>query len=347
MDISRLSPRQREILRAVVRDYVLTAEPVGSRTLSRKYDLGLSAATIRNELSDLEEEGLLRQPHTSAGRVPSDSGYRVFVDSLMERATLPVDKQALIESLDTQCQDLEELLHQTARLTAVLSGCTAVVRPPRQRGSRIRTVSVVPIGEAEVLLVLVTTAGAVSHSVVNLRSAASPEEVALLSNFLNAQLRDRPLDALTYRTMREVTAQMERYQAHLEDLLGRLLTQTETFSRVIVSNTAVLAQQPEFSESAKVSPILAFLEREAEMAELMDHMVEAEPVNVQIRIGHESAVPDLAECSVVTATYSVDGAAAGEIAVLGPTRLDYSAAVAAVEAMADRLTRLLGGRGLT
>jgi heat-inducible transcriptional repressor len=343
MDVIVLTPRQRDILRAVVRDYVLTAEPVGSRTLSRKYDLGLSAATIRNELADLEEEGLLRQPHTSAGRVPSDFGYRVFVDNLMDRPALPAEKQTLIDSLQAQCQDLQDLLQQTARLTAVLSGCTAIVRTPRARGSRIRTVSLTPIGDFEVLLVLITTSGAVTHSRVSLRSAANADEIQLLSNFLNTQLRGKPLDWLTYRTLREVTEQMERHQATLEDLWDRLVSQVEPASHVIISNTALLARQPEFSASAKVSPILAFLEREAGVAELMDTIVEETPGGVHIRIGHEHASPDLAECSVVTAAYVVDGSVAGEVAVLGPTRLDYSAAVAAVEAMAGRLTRILGG----
>ncbi|MBU6430722.1 MAG: HrcA family transcriptional regulator, partial [Cyanobacteria bacterium REEB65] len=123
-----LTPRQQEILRAVVSDYILTAEPVGSRTLSRKYELGLSAATIRNELADLEEEGLLRQPHTSAGRIPSDFGYRVFVDDLMGPPRLAPDKEAILDQVAEQAQDLQELLHQTARLTAVLAGCTALVR---------------------------------------------------------------------------------------------------------------------------------------------------------------------------------------------------------------------------
>lgn len=341
----RLSPRQRQILRAVVRDYVLTAEPVGSRTLSRKYDLGLSAATIRNELADLEEEGLLRQPHTSAGRVPSDFGYRVFVDNLMERQELPEDKQAMIDQVQAQCEDLYDLLHETARLTAVLSGCTAIVRAPRISGSRIRTVSLVPMSETEVLLVLVTSTGAVSNRVVTLPAATSAEEITLLSNFLQAQLRDRPLDSLTYRTLRSVTRQMQRYQSVLESLWERIMSPPDGQARVVVSNTARLAQQPEFSESAKVSPILAFLEREAGVAELMDGIVESEPdATVHIRIGHETASPDLVECSVVTASYTVDGRIAGEVGVLGPTRLDYQSAVAAVEAMASRLSRLFSGR---
>ncbi len=345
MDVPRLSPRQREILRAVVRDYVLTAEPVGSRTLSRKYDLGLSAATIRNELADLEEGGLLRQPHTSSGRVPSDYGYRFFVDSLMDRAGLPHEKQAVIDQVQAHCDDLHQLLHETARLTAVLSGCTAIVRVPRTSGSRIRTVTLVPVSDTEVLLVLVTTTGSVTNRVVSLPAPTSTDELALLSNFLQAQLRDRPLDSLTYRTLSQITEQMKQYQDLLESLWERLVTPPEGQVRVVVSNAARIAQHPEFSESSKVSPILAFLESAAGVADLMDTIVASEPGSaVQIRIGHESGAPDLSECSVVAAPYTVDGRIAGEIAVLGPTRLDYQAAVAAVEAMASGLSRLFTGR---
>lgn len=341
-----LTPRKRDILRAVVRDYILTAEPVGSRTLSRKYELGLSAATIRNELSDLEEEGLLRQPHTSAGRVPSDLGYRVFVDDLMEPSELPSEKQAIVDRVTSQAEDLHELLHHTARLTAVLAGCTALVRAPRQVGSRIRTVSLVRVSDREALLVLVTNTGTVTNRLVPLPAPISDAELHLLSSFLNAQLRDRALDSLTYQTLRSISAQMEQYRSQLEDLWARLIGALRAEGQVIVTNTSLLAQQPEFQESAKVGNLLEFLERDGAVIQLMDSTVDAvsEPGTVQVRIGSENALVALAECSLVSATYGLGGQVVGEIAVLGPTRLDYASAVAVVGAVAHKLSSILNAR---
>lgn len=345
MDTFRLSLRQQTILHAVVRDYVITAEPVGSRTLSRKYALGLSAATIRNELADLEEGGLLQQPHTSAGRVPSDRGYRVFVDSLMARESLASEKQAVIDSVQAGCYDLPDLLHQTARLTAVLSGCTAIVRLPRLIGAVIRSISLVPISDVEALLVMVTSSGTVTNRVVNLRSATSTDELALLSNFLTVQLRDRPLNSLTFRALQSITSKMARFQEQLEDLWERLIIQREEDNLLIISNTSALAQQPEFSEGGRVGQLLAFLERPNSLVQTMDRMTGAgSEGEAQVHIGNENPLPDLAECSLIAASYRLDGQPAGEIGILGPTRLDYPAAIAAVEAVAARLTRALATR---
>jgi heat-inducible transcriptional repressor len=256
------------------------------------------------------------------------------------------DKQALIEEQGQEAEDLSDLLHQTARLTAVLSGCTAIVRAPRQAGSRIRTLSLLPVGEAEALLVLVTTTGAVSHRLVRLPGATSPEELNLLSNFLGEQLRDRPLDGLTYRVLQDISRDLAKYQAHLEACCERLAIQPANGEQVIVSNTALLAQQPEFSASTKVGSLLSFLEEQEDLTRLMDALAaqEGAPGRARVRIGAENLLPDLQECSLVSATYSVGGELAGEIAVLGPTRLDYSTAIAAVTAMADRLTRALSTR---
>ncbi len=341
-----LTPRKRDILRAVVHDYVLTAEPVGSRTLSRKYELGLSAATIRNELSDLEEEGLLRQPHTSAGRVPSDRGYRVFVNDLMDPPELPSDKQRMVDHMAYQVEGLQELLHQTARLTAVLAGCTALVRVPRPRGSRIRTLSLVRVSDREALLALVTSSGAVTSRLVPLPAPIADSELLILSSFLNAQLRDRPLDTLTYKTLRAISARMERYQACLADLGDRLIDALQFQDEVIVANTSHLARQPEFQASSKVGHLLAFLESGGAVVQLMDSTVDeaSEPGTVQVRIGSENALADLAECSLVSATYGLRGQTLGEIAVLGPTRLDYSAAVSVVRSVSRRLSSILTER---
>lgn len=334
-----LSPRQQHILHAVICDYIETAEPVGSRTLSKKYDFGLSPATIRNELSDLEEEGLLRQPHTSAGRIPSDHGYRVFVDTLMEREPLAREKQAEFERLALSGRDLPELLQHTSKLTALLAGCTAIVRAPRQVGSRIKFIQLSPVAELDVLLILLTDQGQMTSQLVRLTSSLSSEELVLIANFLNEQLRDRPLDQLTQDALSLVISKAKAYEEVLATLWARMKPASDPPERLYVSHQSFLAQQPEFSEIGKVGQLLSLLERDAEMIELMDGL--SHSGKAQVAIGTENLLPDLQECSLVTATYHLGDRALGEIAVIGPTRMHYSTAIAAVEAMARHLSLAL------
>lgn len=335
-----LSPRKQHILRAVIRDYILTAEPVGSRTLSKKYDLGLSPATIRNELSDLEEEGLLRQPHTSAGRVPSDHGYRVFVDSLMEREALPADKAEAFARAQLSGGDIPDLLQQTAKMTALMAGCTALVRAPRRTDCRIKFLQLMPMGEQEILLILLTDQGQVTHQLVRLPSPISPHEVVLIANFLNEQLRDRLLDQLTQDAMGAISAKLMAHEEALAAVLHPLQASAEPQDRLIVSHQSYLAHQPEFSEEGKLGQLLSLLERDDLLITWMDALAGIHAPS-QVAIGAENPLPDLRECSLVTATYRVGDRAVGEIAVLGPTRMHYATAIMAVEAMAERLSTAL------
>lgn len=357
-----LSDRKRQILRAVVHDYVLTAEPVASRALSRRHQLNLSPATIRNELADLEEEGLLRQPHTSAGRIPSDTGYRVYVDTLMERNQLAPETLQVVERYQSLARDLPELLEQASRLTAVLSQCTALVRAPRMVRSRVRHVQLLPIGgdeggTCEALLVLIMDRGMPVNQRLRLPSPLSGDELAYLTNFLNTHLRGRTLDELTRDLLDSLAGEVKTYQELLRELWMRLRTSMEG-DRVYLSHASFLAQQPEFTVPGKVGALLNLLEREQMVANLLDHIRgedrfakraggTPDPAGqAVISIGEENPYPDLHECSVVTAGYGVDGEMVGEVAVVGPTRMAYATAVETVELMARQLSvslnRLLG-----
>jgi len=341
-----LTPRQQQILLAVIQDYTSTGEPVGSRTLSKKYDLGLSPATIRNELADLEEEGLLRQPHTSAGRIPSDTGYRFFVDNLMARQpNLPPEQERLIQDGQLLSRDLPDLMQQTAKLAAVLSGCTAIVRSPRQSMSRIKHLQVLSVSESEALLVLVTDRGAVTHQLVTLPAALLPEELTVISNFLNDHLRNQPLDRLTQYAVKKISREMARYEELLEDLYQRVSATQEVGERLYMSHASYLAQQPEFSAAGKVGQLLTLLEQEKALIELLDTFsapaAEVPEGAVRVSIGRENPLPDLHGCSLVTGTYRLGDQIVGEIGLLGPTRMEYATAVRTVEVMTERLSHAL------
>lgn len=337
-----LSPRQQLILKAIIEDYVFTVEPVGSRTLSKKFDFGLSPATLRNEMADLEEEGLLRQPHTSAGRIPSDAGYRVFVDLLMgPEQQLPEDARKALEQVQVDARDLNDILAQTAKVAAVLSQCTAIVRAPRLHTSRIQYVQLLPLGEHNAMLVVLTDQGATLNQLVSLPSAMGEEELAPLTNFLNAHLRQQPLDALTGQVFEKLLAEMAAYEEILRTVWQKLRAATGSTERVFVSNASFLAQQPEFTEAAKMRSLLGFLEREQAMANLLSLFTLGDQHRAHISIGHENPMADLHECSVVSASYSIGGRAFGEIALLGPTRLEYRRAVTTVETIARSLSETL------
>lgn len=338
-----LTPRQKQILKAIVEDYVFTAEPVGSRVLSKKFDFGLSPATLRNEMADLEEEGLLRQPHTSAGRIPSDLGYRLFVDDLMDRANthIPEEELRALDRFQFDARDLNDILTQTAKVTAVLAQCTAVVRAPRVHSSRIQYLQLIPFNDRDAMLVILTDHGSTLNQVVPLANALDTSEMGRLTNFLNAHLRGQSLDALTHQVLAGMLDEMASFESVLRTLWQRINGAQEPTERVFVSNTSFLAQQPEFGERARIRELLSLLEREQLLASILGVQVSERGELARVSIGRENAVEDLHDCSVVTATYHIGDRACGEIGVLGPTRMAYPRAMFAVETMARHLTHTL------
>lgn len=350
------STRQLSILKAIVEDYVLTAEPVGSRVLSKKFDFGLSPATLRNEMADLEEGGLLRQPHTSAGRIPSDMGYRIFVDTLMDPSgELPAEELRVLQRYQVDSRDLNDILQQTAKITAVLSQCTAIVRAPRMHQSRIQYVQILPLGEREAMLVVLTDRGATMSQLVQWPVEVTAEELNVLTNFLNHHLRGQPLDSLETAVLARMLTEMSAYEQVLRALWHRLNGASEPSERIFVSNASFLAEQPEFDNSRKIRGLLSLLEREQTLANVLGLLTGKAcgsgplgEARVRVAIGHENPLPDLHECSMVTATYTIGGRVAGEIGVMGPTRLGYARAMLAVETMAANLgttlTRFFGVR---
>jgi heat-inducible transcriptional repressor len=337
-----LSSRQQAILKALIEDYILTAEPIGSRVLAKKFDFGLSPATLRNEMADLEEEGLLRQPHTSAGRIPSDAGYRIFVDVLMERAgDLPTADLGALERFTFDEQDLYEVLQHTAKITAVLAQCTAIVRAPQQQSARLKYLQLLPLGPREALLVILTDRGGTVQRRVTLPTPMTEGEMVTLTNFLNHHLRNQPLNSFTAHLIGKMCEEMSDYAAVVETLLAKITSASTGSERIFVANASFLAEQPEFGELNKIRSLLSLLERESALAEVLSQVGPGRPDAVSVLIGHENPLADLHECSVVRAPYAIGGQVFGEIGVMGPTRLGYPRAIAAVETMAQHLSRTL------
>jgi len=349
-----LTQRQSQIFQATVQHYIATAEPVGSKTLVEGYDFSVSSATIRNTLSKLEQVGLLYQPYTSAGRVPSDSGYRFYVDNLLspshvffQRVSHVLNGQILTSGLG-----LELILRRAAQILASLSGYIAIVTLPKAQTTRLRHLQLVQVESGAVLLILVTTTYETQSVLLRLPESTcqqSPEaidrELQILSNFLNHHLRGRLLREFTQVDWAELEQELFHYADILQDHLLALTRRYHSpeISQLLVSGVSEVLRQPEFNELQHLQSLLHLLEDEQDQlwSVVCELMEEETSRNIRLRIGSENPLEPMRSCSLVTAPYHQEGVAVGSVGVLGPTRMIYEQAIAAVGAASDYLSQVL------
>lgn len=351
-----LNNRQQHILWATVRHYIATAEPVGSKALLEEYNLSVSPATIRSCLSYLEKAGLLYQPHTSAGRVPSDSGYRVYVDRLLAPSEVLTRnlENVLRDRLHWEETSLEALLRGAAQLLSTLSGYITLITMPQTSTSRLRHLQLVLLDRGRVMLVAVTDSYETQSVLMELPTPADssqpePElverELQILSNFLNSQLRERPLAELSQLDLSELDRQFQRYADFLRALLADLTRrQTPATTRILISGVAEVLRQPEFSELNQIQTLMQLLEEEQD--QLWPLISEPPPSEtagkrVNVRIGAENPLQPIRTCTLISASYRRGSVPVGSVGVLGPTRMVYENAIAMVEAAADYLSDAL------
>lgn len=334
--------RKLEVLRAIVSDFISTSEPVGSKTLADRHNLGVSPATIRNDMALLEEEGLIAQPHTSAGRIPTDAGYRMFVDRLTDIKPLsPAERRAIHAFLDDAI-DLDDVLHRAVRTLAQLTRNVAVVQYPSLSRSQVRHLELVALTPARLLLVLITDTGRVEQRVVELPAPVAEETVAELRTTLNARLRDHELaDApgIVGELPDEVAPELRGLLATLAAVLLESLAEQHS-DRIVLGGTAHLTEHA--LDFPAMRPVLEALEEQVVLLRLLDHSVATS--NVVVRIGNENQHEALSATSVVTSTYDVRGASLGAVGVLGPRRMDYAHTMARVAAVARYVGELLSER---
>jgi heat-inducible transcriptional repressor len=331
--------RRLQVLRAIVQDYVSTNDPVGSKALAERHDLGVSPATIRNDMAVLEEQGYIAQPHTSAGRVPTDKGYRLFVDRLSAVKPLSVAERRAIERFLDGAVDLHDVLGRTVRLLAQLTRQVAVVQYPALSRSAVRHLEIVQVADARLLLVLITDTGRVEQRVVECPSAVDAEDVAELRTLLNSAFVGRKLA----EAGSAVPDLLESAPPHLRTLVGAVgATLVETLvepgdDRLVIGGTANLARVAmDFPGSLR--PLMEALEEQVVVLRLMS---EVDPSHVLVRIGEENAHESLVGASVVTVGYGSGDRALGGLGVVGPTRMDYPGNMAAVRAVARYVGQIL------
>lgn len=355
----KLTARQQQVLGATVRHYIATAKPVGSEALVEEYNLKASSATIRNTMGYLEKAGLLYQPHISAGRVPSDSGYRIYVDQLIipsETLALQVDRM-LSEQLNWEEWSVEALLRGAAQILATLSGYIALISLPQPSMVVVRYLQLVQVDPGRVMLIVVLNSYETQSTLVDLTKAPAEDEqpdpeildreLQILSNFLNSHLRGRSLSEIGTLDWSELGREFERYAALLKSSLVELKQRNrETVStQLLISGVAeVLRRQPEFSELQQVQMLMQLLESEQDQLwSLIFDSTECDPSGrrVMVRIGSENPLEPIRGCALVSATYHRDNVPVGSVGMLGPTRMVYENAIALVEATADYLSEAI------
>jgi heat-inducible transcriptional repressor len=337
-----VSERGLEVLRVIVQDYVASREPVGSKSIVERHSFGVSAATIRNDMALLEDEELIAAPHTSSGRVPTDKGYRVFVDQLADvRPLSPAQRQA-IETFLGESVDLDDVLSRTVRLLSQLTHQVALVQYPTLGSVRVRHIELVPLGETRLMSVLITDSGRVDQRLMEI---ASPLDEAFLGEVrakLNASLGGLGLrDAAANLATITATFPAPR-RALVEQIVASLTEQVlaNRQDRLLMAGTANLARTEE-DFGGSIYPVLEAIEEQVTLLRLFGEM-DVDRGGVSASIGRENAGFGLGEASVVTSGYSSPGGSVARLGVLGPTRMDYSNNMAAVRAVARYLSRLLG-----
>jgi len=336
-----MDERKRKVLHAIIQDYILTAEPVGSRTISRKYDMGVSSATIRNEMADLEEMGFIEQPYTSAGRIPSDKGYRYYVDFLMEKLPLSQEQQEFIHSVyNRKMAELEEVIRVSGELISQLTGYASITLGPHFGRSVIKLIGLTRVDPTRALLVVVTDTGLVEHRLLEVPEHISPRDLKTVSDVLGEKLRGLTLNEVSRTVFEEVNHEIRMQSSFLFDIFDLIeeVLQEDEGSRVYLDGTLNILRYPEFKNIERVQTILGLLQEKAIVKELVSQSV---PRELTVKIGGENFYEDIRDCSLITATYSVDDQVVGTIGVLGPTRMEYSKAFSLVEYVTGVVSQVL------
>jgi heat-inducible transcriptional repressor len=334
--------RKLEVLRAIVEDFIATNEPVGSKALADRHNLGVSPATIRNDMAALEEDGLIAQPHTSAGRVPTDAGYRMFVDRLTLVKPLSAAERRAIQAFLDEAVDLDDVLGRAVRTLAQLTRNVAVVQYPSLSRSRVRHVELVALNASRLMLVLITDTGRVEQRVVELPGPVPADTVVELRNTLNARLHDRLL-AEAPQVVSELPATVApALRGLISTLIAVLLDALleKHNERVVLGGTANLTEHT--LDFPAIRPVLEALEEQVVLLRLLDQSMTSSQIVVSI--GNENEHAGLVTTSVVASGYRARGAAVGAIGVLGPRRMDYAHTMARVAAVARYVGELLDER---
>lgn len=336
-----LNERKKKILQIIIEDYISSAEPVGSRTIARKYDLGLSPATIRNEMSDLELLGYLEQPHTSAGRIPSAQAYRFYVDALIEPGTLTDNDMALIDGwYNERRRNIDDIFQSTAKILSRTTQNVSMVLTNQQTIANFCYLKFLPLDSQHAILCIVADDGSIDTNVVDIPLGMSSEEMDYLAGKMSKLLEDRNLSDISVEILQNVHTDVVEDKLIFSSLLQavRKMTGRRQEQKVFLGGTKQLLNQPEFRDVERVRNLLGILEEEKVLKDLLQG---GEDSGLKVTIGSENKFTGIQDCSMVQATYRLNGQIVGTMAVLGPTRMEYGKVISVMDYLHKYLKTIL------
>lgn len=340
-----MNERKRKILHTIINEYVSNAEPVGSRHIAKNLDLGLSSATIRNEMADLEEMGYLEQPHTSAGRVPSDKGYRFYVNELMsgyEVSQKDIDMLAM--AMEMKLNQFDKVIKQTSVLLSQLTNYTAVLMAPEMKHGAIKTIELIPIDSASMLIVLVTNEGIMKNKRIHIPKNINHDMIPQISALLKEKLSGLRLNEIDVKKINEIKMALgSNYEMLFSvlDFITDIIDDIQKETEIYLSGVTNIFNFPEYKDISRAREFIEFLDDKKSVAKMLSDANLDDEKEIRIRIGSENDLDIMQNLSLVTADYHLGGKTAGRIGIIGPTRMDYSKVVANINQISKYLDKLL------
>lgn len=337
----QLSERKIKILQAIIRNYLETGEPVGSRTISKYTDLNLSSATIRNEMSDLEEMGYIVQPHTSAGRIPSDKGYRLYVDTMMEEKDRELEelKEMMLEREDK----MDHLLKQVAKLLAVNTNYATMISAPTIHTNKIKFIQLSRVDVNQLLVVVVVEGNVIKNNIIQTSEELDDETLLKLNILLNTHLNGLALEEINLGMISAMKQQAGIHSAIVADVIDAIAEsiKAEEDLEIYTSGANNIFKYPELADQQKASEIINTFEEKQMLTELVqDTLSDEKNTGIQVYIGNETPIQTMKDCSVVTATYELGEGMRGTIGIIGPKRMDYDKVVGTLKTITHQLDEL-------
>ena len=331
--------RQKRILAAIVESYIDGAAPVGSRAVSQRFRWSMSPATIRNVMVDLEEAGLIMHPHTSAGRVPTDKGYRVYVDFLLEPKHLTKEEESVItRMLNKKCEDFEALMHSASRAISMITNEAGIVLTPRLKKSIFKRIEFIPVEPSRVLTILITRSGIVKNAILDMEEGLTKSELFRISEFLNQELEGMFLGEIRDHLTRRLLEERDSFYTFLKKAIS-MLSNPNFFKmeeRLYFEGTSGLMSHPEFEDIKKARVFLKLFEDKKDIVDLFNEDMESD--GIKVHIGKENNCKHIQDCTIITCNYQINGRTIGVLGAIGPTRMEYGKVISAV----DYLSKVLG-----
>jgi len=342
--ISMLDERKIKVLWAVIDSYIRGAEPVGSRTISKEYDLGISSATIRNEMSDLEELGYLSKPHISSGRVPSDKAYRFYVNNIIKNNQIKTDvrkKEEIKRLLTQESIEIDELLQNSAKILSAITSYTALAVSPRIKNMRLKHIQLVSIDDNEVLIILVGSSGIVKNLVLRTKDVVSEDHLERVSNFLNHKLKGYTINEIGTSIKHDILREMHQYKNLIDRVILETINSFDHYNDVQVYADGVtnIFDFPEYKDASKAKTFISFIEDKDQLIDLL--LKNSLNSEIEITIGSENIYDQIKDCSLITTTYRLGDKIIGKIGVIGPTRMDYLMAISSLKLFSENLSEIL------